>query len=383
MLVCYLTKEEAKFYQIKGDKISEISPGAFKLTKYLQKRVLIISRELLFYTRRSYPPIPLKKLKDALKVEVQDFFPLPRVSYTFKIFEATEKFTLVDIWAWSKDEEERIEKTFPFQYVIPEDLLLVEKGDTALKIYKQRDIYHLIAYVKGKFLGSLSVAELTQKDVELFLTGLMPYSQDIKKIIIYGDTLKDFSPDKTILRYPERPYPVSLEGLSKINLKEFKVKRALPLKIDPFLRLPIYLLLGYGVYLYATSQNYEKAIKDLKTKISKLDRELAYFENRTAPAKDYSALISALNNKTSQAVSGLTVLNELAKTLPIGCTVNRIVLNEKRLELALTFEDPVEVIELLERSNMVKSLKLEGPPIKKTGTKLYDFRLTIELKPYD
>jgi hypothetical protein len=382
MLVCYLTKDEAKFYQIKGDKISEISPGAFKLTKYLQKRVIVISRELLFYTRRSYPPIPLKKLKDALKVESQDFFSLPKVSYTYKIFEATEKFTLVDLWAWSKDEEERVEKMFPFQYVIPEDLLLVEE-DTALKIYKQRNIYHLIAYVKGKFLGSLSVAELTQKDVELFLTGLRPYSQDIKKILIYGDMLKDFSPDKTILRYSERLYPVSLEGLSKINLKEFKVRRVLPLKIDPLLRLPIYLLLGYGVYLNATLQNYEKAIKDLKTKISKLDRELAYFENRTAPAKDYSALISALNNKTSQVVSGLTVLNELAKTLPIGCTVNRLVLNEKRLELALTFEDPVVVIELLERSNMVKSVKLEGPPIKKTGAKLYDFRLTIELKPYD
>jgi len=381
MLVCYLTKDEAKFYQIKGDKISEISPGAFKLTKYLQKRVLVISRELLFYTRRSYPPIPLKKLKDALKVEVQDFFPLPKASYTFKIFEATEKFTLVDLWAWSKDEEERVEKMFPFQYVIPEDLLLIE--DTALKIYKQRNIYHLIAYVKGKFLGSLSVAELTQKDVELFLTGLRPYSREIKKILIYGDMLKDFSQDKTILRYSERLYPVSLEGLSKINLKEFKVRRALPLKIAPLLRLPIYLLLGYGVYLYATLQNYEKAIKDLKAKISKLDRELAYFENRTAPAKDYSALISALNNKTSQVVSGLAVLNELAKTLPIGCTVNRLVLNEKRLELALTFEDPVVVIELLERSNMVKSVKLEGPPIKKTGAKLYDFRLTIELKPYD
>jgi len=382
MLVCYLTKDEAKFYQIKGDKISEISPGAFKLTKYLQKRVLVISRELLFYTRRSYPPIPLKKLKDALKVEVQDFFPLPKASYTFKIFEATEKFTLVDLWAWSKDEEERVEKIFPFQYVIPEDLLLVDE-DTALKIYKQRNIYHLIAYVKGKFLGSLSVADLTQKDVELFLTGLMPYSREIKKILIYGDMLKDFSQDKTILRYSERLYPVSLEGLSKINLKEFKVRRVLPLKIAPLLRLPIYLLLGYGVYLYATLQNYEKAIKELKTKISKLDRELAYFENRTAPSKDYSALISALNNKTSQVVSGLTVLNELAKTLPIGCTVNRLVLNEKRLELALTFEDPVEVIEILERSNMVKSVKLEGPPIKKTGAKLYDFRLTIELKPYD
>jgi hypothetical protein len=382
MLVCYLTKDEAKFYQIKGDKISEISLGAFKLTKYLQKRVLVISRELLFYTRRSYPPIPLKKLKDALKVEVQDFFPLPKASYTFKIFEATEKFTLVDLWAWSMDEEERVEKTFPFQYVIPEDLLLVDE-DTALKIYKQRNIYHLIAYVKGKFLGSLSVADLTQKDVELFLTGLMPYSREIKKILIYGDMLKDFSQDKTILRYSERLYPVSLEGLSKINLKEFKVRRALPLKIAPLLRLPIYLLLGYGVYLYATLQNYEKAIKELKTKISKLDWELAYFENRTAPSKDYSALISALNNKTSQAVSGLTVLNELAKTLPIGCTVNRLVLNEKRLELALTFEDPVVVIEHLERSNMVKSVKLEGPPIKKTGAKLYDFRLTIELKPYD
>jgi hypothetical protein len=29
---------------------------------------------------------------------------------------------------------------------------------------------------------------------------------------------------------------------------------------------------------------------------------------------------------------------------------------------------------------MIKSVKLEGTPIKKTGSRLYDFRLTLELE---
>jgi len=384
MIVAYLQKEGVKFYKIKDGKIAEIPQESLKFTQFFSKKILIISKELLFYTRKNYPPIPLAKLKKAIQLEIPEFFPISNLDFTIRVFEVTEKGQIVDIWAWSKDEYERIFKVFPFQYVIPEDLLFVDE-ESALKIFSSRGIYHLIACAKGKFLGTLSLANLTQKDIELFLAGLTltsstPYQEEIKKIIIYGDILKDMNLKMMVVRIPARPYPVSLERIPKINLKEFKIKRVLPFKIDFILRVPIYALVGYSVFLYFTAQNYDALIKDLKSKISELDRKIASLENREGAPKDYSALISEVNKKISETVSPLTIMNELAQKIPLGCTVNRFVLNEKRLEMSMTFEDPLEVISALESSKIVKSVKLEGTPIKKTGTRLYDFRLTLELE---
>ena len=384
MLVAYLHKQGVNFYKIKEGKIYEISQESLKFAKFFSKKLLVIARELLFYTRRSYPAIPLSKLKRAIQIDLPNLFPIQNLDFTIRVFEATEKGQIVDVWAWSKDEYERVSKTFPFQYVIPEDLLFVDE-EKALKIFYARGVYHLIACAKGRFLGGLSLANLTQKDVELFLAGLTlarstPFLEEIKKVIIYGDILKDLNLNMMVVRIPSRPYPVSLEGISKINLKEFKVRKAIPLRIDFLFRVPIYALAGYSVFLFFTAKNYEVALQDLKGKISELDKKLTSLENKTSAPKDYSALVEEVNKKVSATLSPLTVMNELAKKLPPGCTVNRLVLNEKNLQLSLTFEDPLEVISALESSKMVKSVKVEGTPVKKYGTKLYDFRLTLELK---
>jgi hypothetical protein len=384
MLVAYLQKEGVKFYKIKNGKILEISQESLRFAKFFSKKLLVISKELLFYTRKTYPPIPLAKLKKAIQLEISELFPISNLDYTVKVFESTEKGKIVDIWAWSKDEYEKISKNFPFQYVIPEDLLFVDE-ESALKIFYSKGIYHLIACSKGKFLGTLSLANLTKKDIELFLAGLslaspVPYQEEIKKIIIYGDILKDINLKMMVIRIPARPYPISLERIPKIDLKEIKIRRVLPLKLDHFLRIPIYALASYSVFLYFTVQNYNAVVKDLKAKISELDRKIVSLENKGGAQKDYSALISEVNKKVSETVSPLTIMNELAKKIPPGCTLNRFVLNEKKLELAMTFEDPLEVIEVLQSSKMIKSVKLEGTPIKKTGSRLYDFRLTLELE---
>uniref|UniRef100_A0A7C4NZE1 Fimbrial assembly family protein n=1 Tax=Thermodesulfobacterium geofontis TaxID=1295609 RepID=A0A7C4NZE1_9BACT len=384
MIVVYLQKEGVNFYKIKNGKIIEVSPESLRFAKFFSKKILVISKELLFYTRKNYPPIPLAKLKKAIQLEIPELFPISNLDYTIKIFETTEKGKIVDIWAWSKDEYKRISEILPFQYVIPEDLLFVDE-EQALKIFCSNGIYHLIASSKGKFLGTLSLANLTKKDIELFLAGLTlagptSYKEEVKKIIIYGDILKDVNFETEVVRIPAPPYPICLEGIPKINLNEFKVRRVFPLKMAFFLKVPLYALIGYSVFLYFTAKNYDATLKDLKTKISELDRKIASLENKEGAPKDFSALISEVNKKISETVSPLTVMNELAQRIPPGCTVNRFVLNEKKLELAMTYEDPLEVIELLSTSKMIKSVKLEGTPVKKTGTRLYDFRLTLELE---
>ncbi len=376
MIVGYLQKERVDFYKIKNEEVSQISQKAFRFG-FFEKKVLVISKELLFYTRKTYPSIPLPKLKKAVQLEVGDLFPIAEADYALRVFETSEKFTVVDIWAWSRDEYKRVPKEFDFQYVIPEDLLFREEEESVLKVFRSKGIYHLIAFFKGRFLGSLSLASLSEKDVEFFLAGLLPYSEDIKKVIIYGDILRDLTSNRVITRLPEPSYPLSLEGISKINLREFKVRGVWPLGMDFLLRVLLYALAGYSVFLFLSAHYYDKAIKDLRGKIRELDRKISSLEIK--PQKDYTGLISEVNKRVSETVSPLTLMNELAQRIPIGATVNRFVLNEKKLEMAITFEDPLEVIELLESSKMVKSVKLGGAPLKKTGTRLYDFTLKVEL----
>lgn len=384
MIVAYLQKEGVNFYRIKDGKVTEVSPESLRFAKIFLKKILIISKEFLFYTRKTYPHIPLAKLKKAIQLEISELFPIPNLDFTVRIFETTEKGQIVDIWAWSKDEYEKIPKGFNFQYVIPEDLLFMDE-ETALKIFYSKGIYHLIANSKGKFLGTLSLANLTQKDIELFLAGLAlasstPYQEEIKKIIIYGNILKDINLKMSVIRIPGPPYPVCLERIPKINLKEFKIRKVRPLKINFILRVPVYALAGYSVFLYFTAQNYNAVVKDLKAKISELDKKITSLENRERVLKDYSTLISEVNKKVSGTVSPLTVMNELARKIPPGCKLNRFVLNEKKLEVAMIYEDPLEVISALESSKMIKSVKLEGIPIRKPGTRLYNFRLTLEFE---
>ena len=116
MIVAYLQKEGVKFYRVKDGKVIEVSLKSLRFAKFFSKKILVISKELLFYTRKIYPPIPLAKLKKAIQLEISELFPISNLDYTIRIFETTEKGQIVDIWAWSKDEYEKIPKDFNFQY---------------------------------------------------------------------------------------------------------------------------------------------------------------------------------------------------------------------------------------------------------------------------
>ncbi len=377
MIIAYLQKKGLSFYKIKDNTITEIAQKDLSpIKQFFSKKILIISKELLFYTRKTYPPMQFKKLKKALQIDILDLFPISSPDFYVQVFENTQKATIVDIWAWQKPEHE-IRKFFPFQYVIPEDVLLTEK-DSALKIIFTGDSYHLIAYLKAKFLGTLSVVHLTQKEIELFLTGLLPHSQEIQKIKVYGEIPPDLKFDKPIEKILLPPYPLCLEGIYNVNLRAFKTKFYFPIKSDVLFRVPIYAIIAYGVFLFFTAQNYENAVNDVKAQIAQIEKKTNSI--KVVSQENYEPLISEVNKSISQTVSPLTVMNMLALKLPIGCTLNRFVLTEKDLEISLTAQYPLDIIQTLESSEMVKSVKLKGPPTQNTSSHSYNFVLTLELK---
>lgn len=376
MFVGFLSKEGLSLYEIKDNTIVLKDEKQLKqLRNFLEKKILVISREMLFHTKRNYPTVPLSKLKKALKLEVGDIFSIPDPQYYVKIFETKEKTTTVDIWCWNRDDLEKLRTKFPYQYVIPEDILWIQQEPT-LNIFKRNGVYHLIASTQGKFLGSLSLADLTEKEIELFIAGL-PLSDSSLKLKVYGEILVDYKGNRQIERIPEQPYPICLQNLNKLNLREFKVKAKIPIKIDFLLRIPVYGLIAYSVFLYSSLNNYETKISEIKNKISELDKKISSLE--ATGIQNYQSLIEDLNKKISSTVSTLSVMDMLAERIPVGCLVNRLVINERTLEISLTYERPLDVVEFLENAPLVKSVTMKGSPVKQAG-KNYNFTLTLELE---
>lgn len=378
MFVGFLKKEGLQIYEIKNNVISLSNESKIReLTNLFQKKILIISRELIQHTKRNFPNVPISKLKKAIKLEVSDIFSIPNPQYYMKIFEIKEKSITVDIWAWKTEDIEKIRNTFPYQYVIPEDVLWIEEKPT-LSIFKREEVYHLIASNAGKFLGSFSLAELTEKEIELFIAGL-PDMEGTLKLRIYGEILPQYKTDREIERASEPSYPKCIDFLSRLNLPEFKKRSELPLKIDFLLRVPVYGLIVYAVFLYGVLENYNDKIADIKYKISQLDKKISEIEG--TESQNYGALNEELNRKINSTVSAISVLDLLAERIPGGCVVNRLVINERTLELSLTYERPLDVVEFFEGAPGVKSVTMKGAPVKQAG-KNYNFTLTLEFESH-
>lgn len=375
MFTGFLKKDGLLIYEIKDSVISPVTEKQLKgVRNIFEKKVLVISRELTLHTKKNYPTLPIPKLKKALKLEIGDIFSIPNPQYHLKIFEVKEKTTTVDIWCWKSEDSENIKAKFPFQYIIPEDILWIEQQPT-LNIFKRNGVYHLIASNVGKFLGALSLAELTEREIEFFIAGL-PQQEGELKIKLHGNILTEYSGNRQIERVPEKEYPQCLENLKKINLKDFRVKAQLPVKIDFLLRLPIYGLIVYSVFLYASINNYDTKIAEINSRLSELSKKISSLEEMGY--QNYQMLNEELNKKILSTVSPLSVMDVLAERIPIGCLLNRIVINEKTMELSLTYERPLDVVELLESAPYIKSVTMKGSPVKQAG-KNYNFTLTLEL----
>jgi len=387
MVVAYWHKDGLDVYRYVDKKPVKQASGSIGGLKpirgVLDKKVLIVSRELILHTRRRYPPAPKEKLFKAIGLEIGDIFPFSKPAFHFRVYESTRAHTMLDIWAWESEPYGRLKEVFPFNYVVPEDL--VYSSDVPeVKVFQYRGMTNILAHSGGRFLGGASYPDsgIDENNMERFLSGLGRWRSDIKQIKVYGSVpfrFKDVGESK-ILKVAAGDYPPCMDGLAALHMKEFKVKgdARLSSRIDLICRISIYLILGYGLMLYLTVRNYDHAAGEIRQKISAIDAKISHREIGQR-IEDYSDIIKEVNNKLSTRRSPLKVMDILAKSLPVGTFITRVVLNENNLEVYVSSKDPLSVVKALGGAEGIKTVRLKGAPGKDAATGSYNFNVTVEL----
>ena len=386
MVVAYWHKDGLEVYRYVDRKPVKMASGRLDELKpirgFLDKKVLIVGRELFLHTKKRYPPAPLSKLTRAVALEIRELFPISKPSFTCRVYESSPASTTLDIWAWDSEPYDRLREVFPFNYVVPEDLAYFS-DIPEVKVFQYRGMTNLLAHSGHQFLGGASYPDfgVDEKEVERFLSGLGRYRSDIKQIKVYGAVpiqLKGAGIPE-IARVAQGDHPPCMECLAALKLDEFKVKGDIHLSsnIDVLCRILIYLILGYGLMLYLSGRNYDQTAGEIRQKISAIDAKISQ-RMPDEKAEDYSEINKELEGRLSPRRSPMKVMDIIAQRLPGGTYVTRMVLNENNLEVSLSSRDPLSVVKALGGAEEITTARLKGTPIKDVASGSYKFIVTIE-----
>lgn len=385
--VAYWHRDGLDVYRYVDKKLVKKASGSLEKLKPIRgvfdKKVLIVGRELLLYSRKRYPPAPKEKLIKAVGLEIGDIFPISKPAFHSRVYESSTTYTTLDIWAWESEQYTRLREIFPFNYIIPEDLAYFSDVPE-VRLFRYRGITNILAHTGDRFLGGASYPDsgMDETDVERFLSGLGKYGSDIKRIKVYGQVRVQFKEVKIpeISRVAIGDYPPCMDYLSSLNLNEFRVRGDYHLssKIDLISRVLIYFILGYGMMLYFSVRNYEQAAGEIRKKINSIDAKMS---NKGAgqTVTDYSEVVREVNQRLSTRYSPLKVMDIIASRLPEGSFIIRMVLNENKLEITASSKNPLSVIKALGSAEGIKVARLKGAPVMNMATRLYNFVITTEL----
>jgi hypothetical protein len=388
MRVAYWHRDGLDVYQYVDEKLLKKVSGSLNELKpikgILGKKVLIVGRELLLHTRKRYPLAPIEKLTKAVGLEIGDIFPILKPAFHCRVYESSNTYTTLDIWAWDSEPYAQLREVFPFNYIVPEDLAYSSEVPE-VKVFQHRGMTNILAHSGDRFLGGASYpdAGTDEKDVERFLSGLGRYRSDIKQIRVYGSTPFQFKEAEIleILRVAQGDHPPCIDYLAGLNLNEFKVKGDIHLssKIDFLCRILIYLILGYGLMLYLTVRNYDQVAWGIREKINSIDKKISLNKDAGHRIEDYSDIVKEINERIRARSSPLKVMDMIANRLTAGSFINRMKMNENNMEISVSSKDPLSVIKAFGGAEGVKTARLRGAPIKDSGTGLYNFIIILEL----
>jgi len=388
MRVAYWHRDGLDVYQYVDEKLVKKVSGSLNELKpvkgILGKKVLIVGRELLLHTRKRYPPAPKEKLTKAVGLEIGDIFPILKPAFHCRVYESSNTYTTLDIWAWDSEQYAQVKKIFPFNYIVPEDLAYSSEVPE-VKVFQYRGMTNILAHSGDRLLGGASYpdAGIDEKDVERFLSGLGRYRSDIKQIKVYGAVPFQFKDAgiPEISRVAQGDHPPCIDYLAGLNLNEFKVKGDIHLssKIDFLCRILIYLILGYGIMLYLTARNYDQVAWGIREKINSIDKKISLNKDAGHKIEDYSDIVKEVNERIRARPSPVKVMDMIANRLTAGSFINRMILNENNLEISVSSKDPLSVIKTLGDAEGVKTARPRGAPIKDSATGSYNFIIMMEL----
>lgn len=388
VMIAYWHKEGLDIYGIVNKRPVKLAAGSLdKLSpvkKITDRKILIVGRERLLHIKKRYPPAPEDKLKKAVGMEIGDITPIANPAHYCQIFESFSSHVMMDIWAWETDQYERLKEIFPFSAAVPEDLVFASAAPE-ITLYPYHGTMNLLAHGGGKFFAGASFPadSFTPDDLERFIQGLTQYHLDIKKMKIYG-TMPFYPGDHQLSEITNAPlplYPPCLDYFESLDLKKFRVKRDYRLlqKKDLFLRIFIYLILGYALALFLTSGNYDRASAAVRQKISAIDNQVSTLSADRQDAGDsMTGIAKELSERLAAGPSALAAMTTLARRLPAGSFITRMVFNENNTDVAVSSKDPLSVVRALGDAAEIKKVSLKGPPVKDRTTALYHFNMTIE-----
>ena len=392
MLAALYHGEGIEIYRIKKDAVETVSSGPASELKPIRERgnkVLILGKEVFFYTRKKYPALSNKNLGNAVRIDVGDIFPLKEPAYTFKVWERTETYLLVDVWAWPRSVEREVARCFPYTHVIPEDMAFLSQRPELTLFRGQNGITHAVAHDSEGFVGSLSFADRTlgEQQLNLFLKNLKKRVSEIAQINVYDQGALDVAEKlKAELGAAVRivdtvGWPASIEAVRGIQLKgygaglneDYIARLALPLRIG------LYMALGYALMLYVTDRNYTSSLGEMESRIERLSNDTKAVAT-TAKGRDEADNAKKIAEKVKGSRTPLAAMDVMARYLPEDAYVTRMVVGETGIDLSFSAKEPLKVIKSLSGAEPIKTIKLQGSPLKDGLTGRYNFVLQLEMK---
>ncbi len=391
ILAAYWQGGDIEIYKLSRDtceKLTGRSLHELKPVRTFGKKVLIVGRNSLFHTRKRYPPATREDIKKAVQMEIEDIFPLKNPYHYAKIFRSAETYTLVDIWAWEFADYKDIRQRFPFTHLIPEEVMFVS-GKLEITVFRDRDITTMLAHAKDGFIGVASCrGAVTSAWFQVFLKSIRRHTGEaVEGINLYKQDIRDAGEDIDLqgltgmaARIGDVKHPACLDQVKKLNLNEFRVlsENVYSIKFDLILRAVMYVLLAYSLSLYLTARNYRLVSEKNKKDIFALSKEAQLIQVSKKEADD-GGIDSEVDRKLMDRTQPLAMMEMLAKYLPAGSVVTRILLDEKSLELSMTSKNPLDVITALGKAECVKTVKLKGSPYRDPAMGYYNFLLLVEM----
>jgi len=386
-MAAYWYKEGLDIYSYAGQAPYKYVSGTLESIKPIKRgwgvKALIVGKERLMHIRKRYPPAPQEKLSKAVALEIGEIFPFAKPAFYCRIFRTISNYVELDIWGWEADDYENLKKIYPFSHVIPEDVLFTA-SDPEVRIFQRQDLIHMVAHGRTGFLDSASVplAGFDYEQIDRFLLNLSQSGEEIKKIHIDGLNqiqIKNI-PGLQVVRAEEKPYPPGIEIMARMTLREFKVsgEDAFLPYLQQAMRLCLYLAAGYAFMLFLTVTNYDRAATQIRQKIAAMDKTVAG-QTVANPDVDYADVVSEINARLQHSPSPVNIMNMLARKLPAGSYVNRIVLSEKNMEINVTSKDPLALIKIMSSGNGVQNVKIKGALSRDKKTGFYTFTVMMEL----
>ena len=389
MMAAYWHADNLDIYSYEGEKPVKYASGPIAglqpVKRGLGIKVLVVGRGRLMRIRKRYPPAPKEKLAKAVAMEITEIFPFTKPAFYCRIFRTISNYVELDIWAWEADSYAGIQEIFPFTHVIPEDVLFTAVVPE-VRIFQYTGLVSMLAHGPGRFLdsASLPLAGFDAGQVSRFLFNLGQVGEEIKKVVIYG--LPQFpvksAPGMELVRSEESLYPPCLEGIAQASLGEFKIGggyRSLPLPPPALvMRIGLYLVLGYGLMLFLTLNNYNQAMTDIRKRMADIDKKNVTLA-ASQPSLDYTDVVREVNARIQKSQGPLKTINMLAQQLPKESFINRIMLTDNNLELQVASKIPLTVVKTLGGVDSVKKATIKGAPYQERGTGLYNFVVILEL----